>query len=192
MGLTLCLAGAVVIGICLAGAGWLNRPPVAISGPVDAIVVLGGDYPYRVLDAAVLYQQGRAAQVWITGDVPVPGKPFTTGRYSERLLWSQGVPRDRTLAVYSTSTWEDAEAVASLLEQRSARRVLFVTSWYHGRRAVCVFERFVDTFGYHPSEAYPHGPERWWGSPTGWLVVSRELSAVVYYWQRYGIAPWAC
>src|SRR5690606_23445594 len=75
--LALVVAGMLTSGrwLPLLGA-WLAIP--ARSAPADAIVVLEGGGPQRMLPAIQLYHQGIAPELWITGDAPIPELPSRT------------------------------------------------------------------------------------------------------------------
>jgi hypothetical protein len=66
----LAVVGLLVVAVLPAGLGALGRWLV-VNDPVDkasAIVVMVGDMPYRAMEAATLYQQGWAPEVWVTRD----------------------------------------------------------------------------------------------------------------------------
>lgn len=186
---------AAVIG---AGAGaalvrWLAIPPDPLA-PASAVVVLGGDYPARIITGARLMGDELAPELWITGHVPTDDNIYTLAEFSGRVARDLGVPFERQHLLASTSTWEDAEQIRLLAEERGARSLLIVTSPYHSRRALCVIRRHMAGLdvgvAYAPAAPIERGPP--WLSPKSWLQVGRELAAVGYYWLRYRVEPWSC
>lgn len=174
---------------------WLQRKPDPID-TADVIVVLGGDTPARVLTGADLYNAGIAGQVWITGDVVMPGENMSIAWSARQIAWEHGVPFERQVLLATTSTWEDAEQIRAAALARGVHRLLIVTSWYHSRRAMCVIGwQLADldiNIRYYPSTRTQPAPERWLLSPEGWRAVTREILAFGYYWPRYGVSPFSC
>lgn len=189
--LALGAAGAAALAL---GAAWLNVPGDPLPARADAIVVLAGDHEARVLEAVRLYQAGLADAVWITGDVPPPGETVSLAEAWRLIGRLNGLPEERVTLLASRTTWEDGRAVAGAAGGR--RSLVVISSWYHLRRARCVFARQLGPEG--PQVAFvaaaglPHAYERWWREPAGWMLVPRELGAHGYYWLRYGLNPWRC
>lgn len=147
---------------CGPAADWLTgRLEEGLSVPAaprgDAIVVLGGgthegvpdlsgvgvptdEATARLATAARLYRR-MPLPVVVTGGAPIPGRP-PEGPIMRRILADLGVPPDK-VAVESASrdTFENAAFTRRLLEERGHRSVLLVTSAYHMKRAVLLFER---------------------------------------------------
>jgi len=185
---TVLLAGLTLDGI----AHWLNPP--GSPQAADAIVVLGGDLPMRVLRGYELYQQGLAPELWISAEVPRPGTA-SMAEEAAAIVRRRGVPDGAIrLTTPTTSTWEEGQEIAALAKERAVHRLLLVTSWYHGRRALCVFRRHLAGSGisvsYVPASWYDSNT--WWGHRDGWAGMFRELAALGFYWLRHGLAPWNC
>jgi len=174
---------------------WLAQP--SRPGQADAIVVLSGGGPERSLHGIALYQQGLAPQIWITGDAPLPQMPlFTDGQFARDFAIQQGVPAIAIRLLATTSTWEDAREIAAEAKRTGARSILVVTSWYHGRRALCVIRHHLAGSGialyYSASTNPPYRPEDWWQNEEGLVAVINELIRFGFYWARYGLVPWSC
>lgn len=182
--------------LLLAAAPWLDLPARPLPGTADAIVVLGGEHPSRILTAVELYQAGQAPAIWITGDVPPPGSEVSLAETARYVAFQHGVPMRRQQLLASRSTWEDGAAIADFVGQTGARRLIVITNWYHGRRALCVIERQLAgsqvEIGYTPAPSTRAPRSIWWLTPGGWTMVGRELAAFALYWQRYGIDPRSC
>lgn len=151
--------------------------------PADAIVVLGGESQGRPVDGARLYKQGLAPRVFVVG----------TGdnERNRRALVREGVPEDLiTCEPASESTLENAMFVRPLLEKVGVHRAILVTSSYHTRRALAVFQQRV------PGIHFEMVPSRigWWDTLKGrrqenaWAAI--EFIKIPAYWILYGIHPW--
>ena len=151
--------------------------------PADAIVVLGGESQGRPVEGARLFKQGLAPRVFVVG----------TGdnERNRRALLREGVPEDLiTCETASESTLENAMFIRPLLEKAGVHRAILVTSSYHTRRALAVFQQRV------PSIHFEMVPSRigWWDTPKGrrqenaWAAI--EFIKIPAYWILYGVHPW--
>lgn len=171
---------------------WLARPTQV--APVDAIVVLGGRYPYRDQHAIDLYHQGMGQEIWRTGPVELPA-----GRLVQRarqLAREQGVPEAAYFVLESYSTWDDGQQIAALAHERQTRSVLIVTDWAHSRRALCVIGRHLGRSGVTVHYDHPRDlaiqPDNWWRDGYGREAVLSELGKMGFYALRYGTLPFEC
>lgn len=104
------------------------------SGPVDYLVVLGGESGQRVIGAAELYHAGVAPRVFVTGQ----GDCLLIVRRLEMA----GVPADRIgHECESASTMENAQMTRRTLAGQNVHSAVLVTSWYHTGRALTVFRQ---------------------------------------------------
>jgi uncharacterized SAM-binding protein YcdF (DUF218 family) len=165
---------------------WLTYP--AQAQPADAIVVYGGAQERKIYGIG-LYQRGFAPELWQTGNA---------GDYSSlsALLRKQHLLLESIQYIPSNSTWKDGQGVAALAQQRHLRRILVVTSWYHGRRAMCVIRKqlagsSVEVF-YDAPPNDVGGPNDWWKYPSSRQHVIDELVKLPYYLFRYGVMFWDC
>jgi uncharacterized SAM-binding protein YcdF (DUF218 family) len=160
--------GLGLIGVCalpVVADGLLGRlesayPPQAAEAcaPADAIVVLGGAVRPRLIadvrarlhwgsdrvwEAARLYHAGCAPLVVVSaGGKIVPPIAEVEAEAIAGLLIELGVPRSALrLERASRNTLGNAHFSRALLSPTGARRVLLVTSAWHLRRAVALFER---------------------------------------------------
>lgn len=188
--LALCAAG--LIGLIVR---WLERAPDPVA-PSDAIVVLGGDHPARILSAVDLFQAELAPEIWITGDVPPPGHEVSMAEAARHVAYTRGVPYDKQVLLPTTSTWEDGEQIRIYAAERNAKHLIILTSWYHSRRAMCVINHHLADLdvevAYTPSSQTWPPSERWWRSRAGWRGVGREIAAFPFYWVWYRLPPWTC
>src|SRR5215471_16747548 len=108
-----------------------------------AIAVLSGGMPVRAIEAAKLYRQGYAPEVWLTHSsepqesLKAMGIPFEGEEiYSARVLIHEGVPAGaiRALEPPIVNTADEVRMISKALEQEKDRFVILVTSKPHTRR----------------------------------------------------------
>ena len=93
----------------------------------------------RLVHAVALYKARKAPLVVISGGSPVGGRPEAA--QMRDLLLLMGVPHSAMqLERESRTTRENAVYVGELLRERGVQRILLVTSAFHMRRAVPLFE----------------------------------------------------
>ena len=171
----------VIFGWFLPRVGaWATGDSGPVPDSVDAIVVLGGDHG-RLEEGLRLLQAGVAAELWYTG----------RGHDVISQVAEARVPRSAIRLLPSNSTWEDGEQVRNAVAATGAKRVLIVTSWYHGRRARRTIEkqaRRVDVVFFHRLVA-PLGYDgrNWWKVESGRHVLRSEVTKSFYYWFKYGV-----
>jgi uncharacterized SAM-binding protein YcdF (DUF218 family) len=169
--------------------------------PADVIVVLAGHMPYRALEAARLYQQKAAPQVWVTRPVgpgeqlaemqiPFVGEDF----YSQRVLMAMGVPvlSIRILPDPTANTAEEIEEIARLAREDGLRTVVIVTSAPHTRRVRSIWRHLV---GDSPRLLVRHpiddsfNAARWWRNTQDALDVVREWLGLANAWAGFPAKP---
>ncbi len=144
--------------------------------PADAIVVLTGSYPDRILEAVTLYREGWAPNLVLCREPENAGfrKLRELGvrvpRYFElnRTVAEQlGVPPAAitVLTRPAGSTFTEAELVVQDALQRGYRTLIIVTSKYHARRAKRIYEEVADgrlQILMRPARDDEFDPEGWW------------------------------
>src|SRR5271166_1929100 len=134
-----------LISACLFAFFHLGRWLVA-EDPLQraaAIAVLSGRMPSRALEAAKIYKQGYAPQVWLTHStepgaalarvsVPYQGEEV----YDKLILLHEGVPESaiHVLDPPIVNTADEMATIAQALSLANPRRVILVTSKVHTRR----------------------------------------------------------
>jgi uncharacterized SAM-binding protein YcdF (DUF218 family) len=104
----------------------------------DVIVVLGGENKTRAAKVIELYRQGNAPRILVTGR--------NEEAHIIHGLTANGVPEYAILREpFATSTYENAVFTIPILKQLNAKKVLLVTSWYHSRRALRLFQSNSET-----------------------------------------------
>lgn len=178
----------VVLGIVGAGiAAYVGRNALlsAIGGflivqdethPADAIVVLSGSVPDRILEAVDLYQAHLAPRIILTREQPLPGlaalraRGATLPEHHEQnisIAEQLGVPA-AAIAVMpkaTTSTLAETKALVAYLKEQNVRSILLVTSKAHTRRARLTFRTLAGPdlrIAVCPSRYDPFSAQQWW------------------------------
>jgi uncharacterized SAM-binding protein YcdF (DUF218 family) len=170
--------------------------------PAAAIVVFGGQLPFREMEAARLYRAGWAPQVVIVrGLRREEAKALRNLRIevkegwelSREVLIRQGVPPSAIVV-------PEAEAAGTLEESRVAVRalkpenlpVILVTSKYHTRRARLTWNYVTQGRSKAVVRAAgrdPFDPAWWWHEPRFALAVVREYLGLVNYYAGFPVTP---
>ena len=155
-----------------------------------AIVVLSGRLPDRAVEAARIYRQSEAAQVWVSQPVsPAPdlekmhiayvGEDF----YNQKVLMAQGVPADaiRILMDPSANTEQEVDEIARDLRRDEAHAAIIVTSKPHTRRVRLIWDKRVGNdpraiVRYASDDTFD--PSHWWRSTSDALDVVREVLGI--------------
>jgi uncharacterized SAM-binding protein YcdF (DUF218 family) len=167
----------------------------------DVIVVLSGKIPARAIEAAQIYKQGFAPEVWVTHpDGPKEalaqlGIDYTDeDAYSAEILEKLGVP---TSAIHILpnpilNTEEELETVKETLEQAGKSRAIIVTSPAHTRRVralwkVLAGKRLHAVVRYARSD--PYDAVHWWRHTADALSVLRESLGLLNAWAGLPVRP---
>ena len=163
-------------------------------GKARAIAVLSGSMPVRALEAAKLYREGYAQEVWLT-HTAVPGESLKAmgiafeGEevYSVRVLIHEGVPA-RAIHVLEppiVNTADEIRVIRKALEQKKDRSVILVTSKPHTRRVRLLWRKLA-TGEYRATvraaSEDPFDPRHWWRSTGDALDVVREVLGLMNAW----------
>ncbi len=193
LGLLLWVAFAPFLAKCLVVEKPLEK--------ADAIMVLGGSATYieRTQKAAEIYHTAIADKILLTDDGNRGGwnKAEQTNlkfvELARRNLVSQGVPAEKIEVLPSTvdATIDEANLLAKTAQTENLHKILLVTSAYHTRRALWIFEKTAANlpieFGIEspPTGIETPPPQMWWTKPRGWQSVGGEYLKFVYYWMFY-------
>ncbi len=158
--------------------GGLGRYLVATDQPAvsDAIVMLSGSVPDRILGAVDLYKQGYAPLLILTRDGGMPGLAELRKRgveipesYETNLTIAVrlGVPREAIVILEQRNTSTIGEITDLLVElrRRGVHSLVLVTSKSHARRAKAIFDVLAQ--GEFEMRVYatpydPFPPDSWW------------------------------
>ena len=147
------LAVAVYLGgpalLTRAGAYLIDEDPPA---PADAIVVLAGSLPDRVLEAVTLYQDGFAPRVILSRGrenaayakldamgVKLPRVSDLNRAVAEQLKVPPTVITEVGGGMDGGSTLQEAQDVLRYVREQGYKKILLVTSKAHTRRAALIY-----------------------------------------------------
>ena len=170
---------------------WLVAPDALQHA--RAIVVLSGRIPFRAMEAAEIYRQGWAPEVWLFQDEPDDadeafarlGIPYASELdYDQQVLERLGVPKAaiRILAPPTTNTLSEVKRIAGELQQQGGEKVILVTSPVHTRRTKFIWHIAV---GNHLQAILRDDPfetsdlEHWWRSTQDIQDVEHEILGLI-------------
>jgi uncharacterized SAM-binding protein YcdF (DUF218 family) len=200
------LTMAVAVGLLLpSGMGALGRWLV-IADPIhhaSAVVVLTGHMPFRAMEAASIYQQGWAPEVWLIRGVDASTettlarlgiREIREEEYSRTVLVKSGVPTAaiRLLEGGAVNTVDEVHVIARELGRIGGERVIIVTSKPHSRRVRATWRASV---GPIPAAIVRYAGEdgydaaHWWRNTRDTLAVSREVFALMNVWAGFPVKP---
>ena len=170
----------------------------------DAVVVLstGIEYYPRLMEAAMLFQDGFAERVAINGNrksealIELERRGFQSCClwYEDalRVLELLGVQKERLIIISAESAYDtvsEAKLVGEVLSEAGITSIILTTSKYHTRRARYIWKKlFPDRFTIRAVAARndPFLPEAWWkeGRQVRWVLA--EYGAWIYYFWKTG------
>jgi uncharacterized SAM-binding protein YcdF (DUF218 family) len=196
------LAVALVASLLIVffGVGrWL-----VVEDPLEkahAIVVLSGRMPIRAIEAARLYRQGYAPQVWLTRpeepaaslesmNILDAGEDF----FNSRVLIHEGVPSDVILRLEPqiNNTADEVRAVSEQLARENESVVILVTTKAHARRVRTLWNKLSGGRGRAIIRATPEDPfdpAHWWRTSSDALDVVREVLGLLNAWANFPLHP---
>jgi uncharacterized SAM-binding protein YcdF (DUF218 family) len=176
-------------------------PPQA----ADAIVVLSGSFPDRILEAVDLYSEGHARHVVLCRDPEnqalealrrrgVEVRPgYERNRYVAESL---GVPAEAIHVVGRSagSTFDEAQQVLRYVRRQGFDSILLVTSKIHTRRAGAIYRHLAGDairIFVRPAREDPFRPASWWGSRTAIrrVVIEYQKLLVFFFVDRWWVGP---
>jgi uncharacterized SAM-binding protein YcdF (DUF218 family) len=169
--------------------------------PARAIVVLTGYVPLRAMEAAAIYNQGWAPEVWLTPggltkgeSVPqLDSEDAPEQVLSRKVLLHAGVPDEAIHVLPGTArnTAEEVKGIAQELRAKGGDRVIVVTTKAHARRVIVTWRRLV---GARPQAIVRYTPQdpfqtrTWWRNRWDARTVSREWLGLLYAWTGFPLA----
>lgn len=194
------LAGLILAVICFLGVGrWLvMEDPLAKA---RAIAVLSGGMPLRAKEAARLYREGYAPEIWLTHsaepgetlaamNIPFAGEEY----YNVRVLIHEGVPAGaiHVLEPPIVNTADEMNAIAAALDNEKDRAVILVTTKAHTRRVRLLWRRLASRRGsaiVRAASDDPFDARRWWHNTGDALDVVREVLGLLNAWAGQPLRP---
>lgn len=194
------LSGLLLAIACFFFLGrWLVREDPLASA--RAIAVLSGRLPIRAMEAAKLYREGYAREIWLTRaaepgrtlaamGIPFAGEDF----YEQRVLIHEGVPPGaiRVLDPPIVNTADEMRVIAAALARENERTVIIVTTKAHTRRVRLLWQRVAPGPGraiVRAASDDPFDPRRWWRNTGDALDVVREVLGMLNAWAGQPLRP---
>jgi len=166
-----------------------------------AIAVLSGRMPARALEAARLYNQGYAPQVWLSYAVE-PGATLQKYSvsyigeeiYDRQILVHQGVPESAIHVIEPpiVNTADEMRTFGEALLKEKDRRIIIVTSKVHTRRAAALWKRLSSKDGEAIVRGVSDDPldtAHWWRNTQDALDVVREVLGLLNTWAGLPLRP---
>ena len=186
-------AGVILVFFLFFGVGrWL-----VVEDPLEkarAIAVLSGRMPLRAIEAAKLYRQGYAPEVWLTHSSE-PGESLKRmgisfageDYYNARVLVHEGVPPEaiHVLEPPVVNTADEIKVLAAALAAEKDRTVILVTTKPHTRRARLLWRKLAAGQRraiVRASSGDSFDPKHWWRTTNDALDVLREVLGLVNAW----------
>jgi uncharacterized SAM-binding protein YcdF (DUF218 family) len=196
----LALIGVTASLVILLGVGkWLVRedPPEQVT----AIAVLSGNIPVRALEAARLFHDGYAKEIWLThpGTQSDALKALGIDYPSEddvniRVLRGQGVPA-KDIHVLETSivnTSDELDLISATLKARGGQKVIVVTNKAHTRRVHILWNKYFSSRGEVITRAVSDDqfePTHWWRTSGSLAQVNHEVLGIMNAWAGMPVQP---
>jgi uncharacterized SAM-binding protein YcdF (DUF218 family) len=195
------VSGALLLAIVMfLGVGrWLVVEDPLVK--TRAIAVLSGGMPLRAMDAARLYREGYAPEIWLTHSSE-PGE--TLGEmgisfsgedyYNTRILIHEGVP-PQAIHVFETpivNTADEIKVIGSSLAREKDRTVIIVTTKAHTRRVRLLWRKLASGNGVaivRAASGDAFDPRHWWRTTSGALDVVREVLGILNVWAGLPLRP---
>ena len=180
---------------------WLVAPDALQHA--RAIVVLSGRVPFRAMEAAEIYRQGWAPEVWLFRYEPTAAdeafsslgiRHISDQEYDAQVLERLGVPKMAitVLEPPTTNTVSEIKLVAEELRRQSGEKVILVTSPVHTRRSKVIWRILV---GDHPQAIVRYGVsepgdlEHWWRSTQDVADVEHEVLGLIDACLGFAVRP---
>jgi uncharacterized SAM-binding protein YcdF (DUF218 family) len=194
-GVGLVLATVIFLGV---GRWLVVEDPLAKA---RAIVVLSGAMPLRAIEAAKLYHEGYAPEIWLTHSsqpgetlekmgIPFAGEDY----YDTRVLIHEGVPQEaiHVLEPPIVNTADEIKVVAATLARGKSEAVILVTTKAHTRRVRLLWRRLAPGQGraiVRAAGGDPFDPRHWWRTTSDALDVVREVLGLLNAWAGLPLRP---
>ena len=184
------LLGVTALVAGFLGAGHFLEAPAQAPVKSDLLVALGGDDGARAHGAVMLYRNGFAPKVLLTGEgVHSKARPRYMS-YRARYLVDEGIPE--TVLLFdrrSANSWEEAVNTLKLMQAMKLDRVLVMSDPPHMRRLSWVWGKVFagsgKTFTLVASGMDDWDAEFWWLTSPNAQFVFGEYIKLAYYLVQY-------
>jgi uncharacterized SAM-binding protein YcdF (DUF218 family) len=154
----------------------------------DAIVVLGGNSPYRAAHAVTLYRAGWAPRLLISNEpVRSHGVDLTWLDLYRAGLTNLDLPPEAVVPLprLAQSTYQEALESRDAMLEHGWKRAILVTDPFHTHRAALTFRGVFDKVGLEviasPAEDSKYTVANWWRNPDMAMRVVQEYVKYPYY-----------
>jgi uncharacterized SAM-binding protein YcdF (DUF218 family) len=159
--------------------------------------------PFRAIEAASIYREKWAPEVWLTREVRTAEDlaleklgvhVVPKDAYNREVLKGLGVPPS-AIRILEDGVWntvDETRLIARELRANGAERVILVTSKTHSRRVRTTWSEII---GASPravvryASEEPYSPEHWWRNTRDALEVSREAFGLLNAWAGFPVQP---
>lgn len=191
-------SGVMVVGAALTYLSlpmlgkWLVREDPIHEA--DAIAVLTGSLPARALEAAQLYRDGYAKEIWLTHPGNRIGALNDLGihypsedEFNVKVLRREGVPASaiHVFEMPIANTADELDVIGTALKERRDESVIVVTSKSHTRRVHSIWNKYhlaEGTMMVHAVTDDEFQPATWWKSAGGTNQVLHEVMGMMNVW----------
>jgi uncharacterized SAM-binding protein YcdF (DUF218 family) len=192
--------GLLLVIVFFFGAGrWLVVEDPLVKA--RTILVLSGAMPLRAIEAAKLYREGYAPEIWLTRSTE-PGEtlremgiPFSgEDAYNKLVLVHEGVPPEviHVLEPSIVNTADEIKVAAAALARVGGTDVIIVTTKAHTRRTRLLWRRLASGHGraiVRAAAGDPFDPQHWWHNTSDALEVVREILGLLNAWAGLPLHP---
>jgi len=166
-----------------------------------AIAVLSGGMPLRAMEAAKLYREGYAPEIWLThssepgGTLGEMGISFAgEDYYNTRILIHEGVPPGaiHVLETPIVNTADEIKVIGSALAGEKDRTVIIVTTKAHTRRVRLLWRKLAsgdEVAIVRAASGDAFDPRHWWRTTSDALDVVREVLGILNVWAGLPLHP---
>jgi uncharacterized SAM-binding protein YcdF (DUF218 family) len=157
--------------------------------------------PLRAIEAARLYREGYAPEVWLTHSLE-PGKTLADmdvaflgeDYYNKLILVHGGVPEKaiHILEPPIVNTADEMKVIGAMIERSRGQSVIIVTTKAHTRRVRLLWRRLAGGNGRAivRSASEDHfDPGHWWRNTSDALDVVREVLGLLNAWAGLPLRP---
>jgi uncharacterized SAM-binding protein YcdF (DUF218 family) len=167
----------------------------------QAIAVLSGDMPIRAIEAARLYREAYARDVWLTrplepaASLEALGITYPRGEFfNARVLSHEGVPGSavHVLDAPIHNTADEMRVIAEELSREKGSAVILVTTKAHTRRVRLLWQRFGASHGraiVRAAKGDSFDSAHWWRTTGDALDVVREVLGWLNAWAGLPVHP---
>ncbi|HBG81856.1 TPA: hypothetical protein DDW69_03365 [candidate division CPR2 bacterium] len=170
-----------LIGMFFSLGFWLSPQDDLLKS--DAIIVIsGGETEARTKEGIKLLNENLGGYIIFSG--AAEDKGISNAAAMKKIALEQNVPKDKILMEEeSKTTYENAKNVKEILEEKSIKKIILVTSPYHQKRAYLTFRSVLgDSYQIlnHSAIDSTWRRSKWWQNPGSVELTLREGYRLLY------------